>query len=306
MLISAKLLAVGAGSCIVPPPLEAIGALMKGEKVNFSAAAAAKSSGGRTNERSAIAFPYMDLDDGIDVAKKLYDRRGISSCPLDELAAEMKQTTSSGNFRLKTGTARTFGLVEKDGQSSLKLTELGCRLVSPDGETAAKADAFLTVPLYNQIYEKYLGKLLPPTKALEREMQTLGVAAKQTDKARMAFYRSARQAGYFNSGEDRLVRPKMVSSTGAPAETLDQHVADAPPGERNTNAPRRKGSGDGGGHHPFVQGLLETMPEPGTMWTIEGRASWLEAAANIFTLIYKGEGRIAVQAMPAQRKEKAN
>lgn len=278
---------------------------MKGEKVNFSAAAAAKSSGGRTNERSAIAFPYMDLDDGIDVAKKLYARRGISSCPLDELAAEMKQTTSSGNFRLKTGTARTFGLVEKDGQSSMKLTDLGCRLVSPDGETAAKADAFLAVPLYNQIYEKYLGKLLPPTKALEREMQTLGVAAKQTDKARMAFYRSARQAGYFNSGDDRLVRPRITAS-GPAAETLDQAAADAPLNEREPSPKRRNGSGSGGGHHPFVEGLLDTLPEPGTVWTIEGRAAWLEAAANIFTLMYKGEGRIAVQAVPPQRKDKAS
>lgn len=295
----------GAGSCIVPPYTEAKGAPMKGEKINFGVAAAkAKADSGptRTNDRSAIAFPYMDLDDAVEVARKLYARSGISSCPLDELAAEMKQTTSSGNFRLKTGTARIFGLVEKDGQSALKLTELGCSLNSPDGEAAAIVAAFLRVPLYNQIYEKYLGKLLPPTKALEREMQTLGVAAKQTDKARMAFQRSARQAGYFNSGEDRLVRPRA----GTVAETLDQKTADALPSEREQTPPRRKGSGDGGGHHPFVQGLLETMPEPGTMWTIEGRASWLEAAANIFTLIYKGEGRIAIGAVPAQRKEKGN
>ena len=246
----------------------------------------------------------MDLDDAVDVAKKLYARSGISSCPLDELAAEMKQTTSSGNFRLKTGTARTFGLVEKDGQSSLKLTELGCAVVSPDGEAAARAAAFLQVPLYSQVYEKYLGKLLPPTKALEREMQTLGVASKQTDKARIAFQRSAKQAGYFNSGEDRLVRPRVTAS-GAAAETLDQAVADARPNEREPTPKRRGGSG-GGGHHPFVEGLLETMPEPGTVWTIEGRAAWLEAAANIFTLIYKGEGRIAVQAVPVLRKDKGN
>jgi hypothetical protein len=279
---------------------------MRGEKVNFGAAKAKAESGAtRTNERSGISFPYMDLDDAADVAKKLYARSGISSCPLDELAAEMKQTTSSGNFRLKTTTAGIFGLVEKDGRSSIKLTELGCRLVSPDGETDAKASAFLHVPLYNQVYEKYKGKLLPPTKALEREMQTLGVASKQTDKARLAFQRSAKQAGYFDSGEDRLVRPRVTAS-GAAAETLDQAAADAPPGEREPTPQRRNGSGGGGGYHSFVEGLLETMPEPGTVWTIEGRAAWLEAAANIFTLIYKGEGRIAIQPVPAQRKDKGS
>ena len=91
---------------------------------------------------------------------------------------------------------------------------------------------------------------------------------------------------------------------GAAAETLNQAVADAPPGEHESSPKRRNGSGGGGGHHPFVEGLLETLPDPGTLWTIEGRAAWPEAAANIFTLMYKGEGRIAVQAIPPQRKEK--
>jgi hypothetical protein len=36
------------------------------------------------------------------------------------------------------------------------------------------------------------------------------------------------------------------------------------------------------------------MPEPGTVWAIEGRAAWLEAAATTFKLIYKGDGKITV------------
>ena len=282
---------------------------MKSEKVNFDNAAAAakpKAPGGaRTNDRSGIVFPYMDLDDALDVAQHLYARSGISSCPIDELAAEMKQTTSSGNFRLKTVTAGVFGLTEKDGRSSIKLTELGCRVVSPDGEADAKAAAFLQVPLYNQIYEKYKGKLLPPTKALEREMQILGVASKQTDKARHAFQRSAKQAGYFSSGEDRLVRPRLTSSANTSPETLDQSAADAPTA-REEETPRRGGSGAGGGqYHPFIQGLLQTLPEPGTLWTVEGRAAWLLAAAQNFTLIYKGEGKIDVQVAPGKADKAA-
>ncbi len=278
---------------------------MKGEKVNFDAAAKPKNgSAPRSNDRSTIAFPYMDLDDAVDVAKHLYARSGISGCPIDELAAEMKQTTSSGNFRLKTATAGIFGLTEKDGRSSTKLTELGCRLVSPDSEAEARATAFLEVPLYNQIYEKYKGKLLPPTKALEREMQVLGVASKQTDKARLAFHRSAKQAGYFNSGEDRLVRPRGATVNTAAADTLDQAAADAP-APREDQAPRRNsqsGGGNGGQYHPFIQGLLQTLPEPGTLWTIEGRAAWLQAAAQNFTLIYQGEGKIDVHATSAKDK----
>ena len=49
--------------------------------------------------------------------------------------------------------------------------------------------------------------MLPPAAALEREMGQLGVASKQTGKARQAFERSAEQAGFFAHGADRLVMP---------------------------------------------------------------------------------------------------
>jgi len=58
--------------------------------------------------------------------------------------------------------------------------------------------------------------------------------------------------------------------------------------------------------HPFIQGLLDTLPEQGTLWTVEGRAAWLQAAAQNFTLIYKGEGKIDIHAVTTtQRPEKA-
>lgn len=41
--------------------------------------------------------------------------------------------------------------------------------------------------------------------------------------------------------------------------------------------------------HPFVQGLLKTLPEPETDWPIAKRIKWLQAASNIFDLIYKTE-----------------
>ena len=53
----------------------------------------------------------------------------------------------------------------------------------PQSEAEAKANAFLTVPLFSQVYEKYRGKLLPPTKALEREFMMLGVTAAQAEKS---------------------------------------------------------------------------------------------------------------------------
>jgi len=271
---------------------------MQGEKINFDEAVEAASSSDKINDRSTIGFPYLDLETGVEVARAVYSRAGRGGCDLDELAAEMKQTLS-GAFRLKTGTAKIFGLVEKDGRNSIKLTAIGQRVVTPDDERAARVDAFLSVPLYSRIFEIYRGNRLPPTKALEREMQTLGVAPKQTDKARQAFERSARQAAFFESGEGRLVKPRVESAVERRAEE-PKPLSDAASinGDlKDDLANKGRGSRDSGWPpelHPFIQGLLKTLPKapldgPTTDWPTRERAKWLRTAASIFGLIYSDE-----------------
>ena len=43
---------------------------------------------------------------------------------------------------------------------------------------------------------------------------------------------------------------------------------------------------DVGQLHPFFQGLLDALPEPGTEWPVAKREQWLETARNIFALMY--------------------
>src|SRR6266496_857827 len=61
------------------------------------------SNGGRQNIRSTIAFPYSSLADAEQVAEALRQRGDEAS--MDEVAAELNQTTSSGAFRTKVATA---------------------------------------------------------------------------------------------------------------------------------------------------------------------------------------------------------
>lgn len=266
---------------------------MAGEKVDF-AEAQTQAAGAATasKEQSTIAFPYYDVDAAMEVAKAVYQRRGLGECPLDELAAELR-VTMSGNFRVKNSSARLFGFVMKSGVDAIKLTELGSMLVSNGLESEAKAEAFLNVPLYLQIYEKYRGKLLPPTKALEREMIALGVAQKQADKARQIFQRSARAAGYFASGDDRLVRPKPTqsSSSSNDAETLDIGTADRP----QPTQERRFGGGNGGGSggngdagspssDVYRTQLLAKFPEFDPSWPDEIKAKWFEGFSQFMEM----------------------
>lgn len=249
-----------------------------------------------TRDQSTIQFPYGDLNDGTSVAKGLLERGGVPSAP-DELAAAMGQAPTSGSFRMKITTARIFGLIETV-QGKYQLTELGFAITDSTREKAAKVDAFLHVPLYRKLYDEFRNRQLPPRPvALERAIVGFGVAPKQGERARQAFDRSAQQAGFFDQGgRDRLIRPTVASLSGDGFAPADDTLP--PADEEKERRSRRNGAsggGDGGNYHPFVQGLLQTLPEPGTLWTMDGRAAWLEAAATAFKLIYKGDGKITVE-----------
>jgi hypothetical protein len=225
-------------------------------------------------ERSQIVFPYSDMKEGIAVAQAIWENVASGSCELSQLAAWLKHdSVTSGSFRGKVNAARIFGLVDT-GPNMVKLTALGRRVVDPQKGAAAKVEAFLTVPLYRAIYERYAGSLLPNNVGLEREMAELGVAAKQADKARQAFQRSAAEAGFFRQGSNKLVKPAIAPSSGEIEPRDDQE---------------RTGSGGGNGlppMHPFIEGLVKTLPAAGTVWSDAGQQQWLDAAKAIFKLIY--------------------
>src|SRR5690348_3139435 len=70
-------------------------------------------------------------------------------------------------------------------------------------------------PNTERIFEHHDGYTLPGAAPLEKFMRELGVSPKQTGRARQAFMRSARQAGFFRACENRLVRPSFPA--GGPA-----------------------------------------------------------------------------------------
>lgn len=243
--------------------------------------AAADLGGDTERARSTISFPYNDLDNGVRVAKAVHQVGG-STCQVEQLGAELKVSPKGGAFSLLLLTAKNFGLVTY-GKGSVQLTPLGGRMCDPKQEKAARADAFLNVPLYRAVYERFKGGTLPPSAALESEMANLGVAKKQVSKARQTFHRSAQQSGFFAYGTDRLVMP----SAGSGKEPR----SDDEPDDAGDEKPRRKnGRGDdddGSGRHQLIAGLIKTLPQEGSEWATDERGKWLQAAATIFELIYK-------------------
>lgn len=257
--------------------------------------AATQETPARTRQRSTIRFPYMDLSAAIELAQAIHGNVGLGECDDDQLAAWSKQSVKSSTFRVQIYTARTFGILEGEGARH-KLSAVGQAIVDPNRARQARANAFLAVPLFKAVYENYKGTVLPPAAALERDIAALGVAEKQKGRARQTFERSADQAGFFEHGKNHLVMPGAQANAEPPKQKEEDNRVGGGGGQ---------GGGQGGGDHsdlhPFIQGLLETLPEPESDWSVAARAKWLQTAANIFDLIYKGEGGIKIEAAMAQR-----
>ena len=227
--------------------------------------------------RSTIDFPYFDQDNGVMVAEAVHAVGG-TSCDWLQLAAQMKQAAGGGGFRMRVMTARTFGLLNYD-RGSVTLTDLGIRVVDQKFVRSARADSFLAVPLFKAMYDKLKVAMLPPAAAIERLMESLGVAPKSKEKARQVFMRSAKQAGFFEIDQNHLTYPPITGGAAPKPAT-----SELPP-----EKPRTGGGGGDDGLHPFIKGLLEKLPEPETEWPIQARVKWLQTAANIFDLMYKSD-----------------
>lgn len=244
----------------------------------------AQPEGEEARERSSIQFPYNDLNSAVEIAKAIHDNAG-TECTLDQLAAYLKQSMTSGAFRLRVSAGATFGLTEND-RGKVRLTPVGRRIADPSQEAAARADAFLSVPLYERVYENFKGYNLPGAAALEKFMRDVGVSSKQTDKARQVFLRSARQANFFEHGEDRLVRP-ATPAAGPGTPPLDEIKQE----ERDTKK-NGSGSGDGTGLEldPLLIALLKKIPPPDKGWPGPHRVRWFRTFAMNVSQIYDGEG----------------
>ncbi|RWC13944.1 MAG: hypothetical protein EOS51_20360 [Mesorhizobium sp.] len=225
----------------------------------------------------------MSLSDALDVVRTLHDNVGQGEATEDQLAAWMNLSPKSSGFRVRIGTTRTFGLMEPNGPG-LKLTALGRASADPAQERKAKVEAFLTVPLYKLVYENYKGGVVPPAAAFERDIKTWGVAPKQTSRARQALERSAEEAGFYESGRNRLVIPASASFK----------ASDEGGSKGGSGSGSGGGTGNGGDAptlDPIIKGLIDRLPPPGTDWPKAKRKLWLQILENSFDLVYEDDSK---------------
>jgi hypothetical protein len=235
-------------------------------------------------EVSTIAFPYHTLADAIAVAQAILDR-GAVPMARDQLAPALSQQVGSGAFTNKIAAARMFGLIQTVA-GKYELTRLGHEIVDSDvaRQKTARAQAFLNVPLYRRAYDNFRNDRLPPRPhGLENALVSFGVSAKQKDKARRAFDTSARLAGYFDHGNDKLVAPVIVPNLDKeePSRKSDLHGG-------RPRADEHDGEDSVDNH--FIKGLLDELPmKVGGKWSHAERVKWLQLAAQCADMLYAAD-----------------
>lgn len=108
-------------------------------------------------------------------------------------------------------------------------------------------------------------------------------AAKLSPEDRKEIAQRAAKQRWANR-ERKVVEAKQSTES---ARTKEQSSEQDLPRKEATVA--NGGGGGGGGYHPLIEGLIKALPPQATLWPIEARKKWLQAAAMNFDYVYNGD-----------------
>ena len=232
-------------------------------------AAAAQQPKARARVPTESRYPVYSLEDSVEVARLIHENGGGAAAP-DQLAGFLKySTTNSGTYLSRIAAARLFGMIENSGRD-LVPSHLALRIIHPEypqDQADAQVDAFLTVPLYRTLYQRYEGQALPPEVGLRNAMRTVySIPEGRTPAANRGVMESAEQAGFFSTrgARSHLVKPtSRAPQTAGSAEATD--VAGEAQGDfgggRGGSGGGGRGGGSGSGGWPQTPAVAGTMHE---------------------------------------------
>jgi hypothetical protein len=101
-------------------------------------------------------------------------------------------------------------------------------------------------------------------------MERMGVVATQTERARVAFMRSAERAGFFDHGKDRLILPNVTAH--------EQHEESKPKGP-NGHVPMTAAAPSA------LEAVWLTLLRGGADWTPEQTCDYVSAARQMYSVL---------------------
>ncbi len=196
--------------------------------------------GGSVN---GVRLPRVNLANVIEVLEKAYQHGRSPS--ITQVSAALDQSLKSGAFRTRMAAAAHFGLVDA-ARGRVQITDLGMRVLDDDLRPAALAEAWMQVPVFKALFDRFDGNRLPPSSGVEAELKILGVPAKNVALARRVLISSAETAGILNAARDRLVEPTF-RPTPTPSLSAEDEPVHSPARSRFADtAPVELDFGDAG------------------------------------------------------------
>jgi len=243
--------------------------------------------------KSGTGYPYYNMEDSVEVAKLVHERGG-GSCSPAQLASFLDYSgTNSGTYLTRVASAKMFGLIVAQ-QGVISVTERARGIfapVMPDDCKKAKVDAFLSVPLFKAIFDKFNGTYLPPTVGLRSLLENqFQIVRARVTPAQRVLMESAEYAGFFDTHGDqtRLIEPAMGATPAQQNNTpeIKQEKTKIETPERSKGGGESRGPPTG--IHTAIIGLLRELPSPGP-WKKSQKEGFMQAFKSTIDFIYPEE-----------------
>ena len=141
----------------------------------------------KARQRSAFLFPAYGFNTALDIARRV-EESGGGSLSEETLAINLGLSAKSSGFRLKSLAARQFRLIGKQGEI-LATTPVSKAIFKPTSNEDAQRgfrEAFMAIPLFKAVSERYRGQRLPDSRTLrnvlEREFQVEHSRVQQAER----------------------------------------------------------------------------------------------------------------------------
>lgn len=244
----------------------------------------------RPGEKSKVSYPYFNLKQSIEVANLVHTKGG-GVCTRDQIASFLGYSTiKSGTFLTRISAAKMFGFIDikKDRISIKEKAKKIIAPIMPEDADKAKIEAFLTVPLFNMVYNRFKGSTLPPDAGLKNLFENEYFIVKdRITPALRVLKESAEQAGFFSTGgRNKLIQPVLNNFAAEIEAQKKPKKEDGAPPQVSPQKP-----GDGGdepptGIHTAIIGLLRELPKAGTVWQKTKKDRFLKAFESTLDFIY--------------------
>lgn len=106
------------------------------------------------NKIGSYSYPLLKFDRALEITKTICDAPYKGQISQSGLAQELKMKETGGGFINLVGSLRDYNLVQ--GKGTLQATETAKRIMAgtPEESSSAKAEAFLSVPLFKQVFQR--------------------------------------------------------------------------------------------------------------------------------------------------------